>query len=252
MSRVSTLYHLQEIDLERDACRTRLAEIENALSDNPALQAARDRLLSAETRQRAARVVLQELELENSGLGDKIREAEQRLYGGAIRNPKELRDLQAEIESLKRRLAAGEEQQLNALIETEVAETESAGSQAELQQVESQSARDQSTLLTERDACQARLRKLDAEREAQLPSILEADRAVYERLRHTKHGRPLSRLEDDTCTACGIAPSALIRQEARRGAELVRCTGCDRILYAASWPWCGTKSIRACAACASA
>lgn len=83
----------------------------------------------------------------------------------------------------------------------------------------------------ERDALEACVRKLETEREAVRPSILEADQLTYERLRKAKHGRALARLEDGACSACGIAPSALLRQEAGRGAELVRCTGCDRILY---------------------
>jgi predicted nucleic acid-binding Zn-ribbon protein len=232
MSRVSALFRLQEIDLELDACRARLGEIKAALGDDPAIQQARSRWLSAETRQRAARVILQELELETLGLAEKIREAEQRLYSGAIRNPKELRDLQAEVESLKRRLAATEEQQLNALIESEVAETVATGTEVELHQVEDTAARAQTALRAERETLEGRLRKLEAEREAASAPVPAADRQVYDRLRQTRHGRAVTRLEDGACAACGIAASALIRQEARRATELVRCAGCDRILYA--------------------
>jgi hypothetical protein len=232
MSRVSALFRLQETDLELDACRSRLAEIKAALGDDPAVQQARSLLLSAEARHRAARVTLQELELEALSLAEKIREAEQRLYSGSIRNPKELRDLQADVESLKRRLAGIEEQQLNALIESEVAETQAAGTEAELHQAEAGAARTQSALLAERGTLEARLRKLETEREAASAAVPAADQQVYQRLRQTRHGRAVARLEDGACAACGMAPSALMRQEARRGAELVRCAGCDRILYA--------------------
>jgi predicted nucleic acid-binding Zn-ribbon protein len=232
MSRVSALYHVQELDLQLDACRARLAEIAKALESSPAVQAARVRLTTANARLRSARTALNEMELENQSLSEKIKDAERRLYGGGIRNPKELRDLQADVESLKRRLAAGEERQLEALIETETAETQAAGAQGDLQLAEAEAAREHGALMAERETLQGRVEAFSGEREALYPSILAADRGVYERLRATKHGRALSRLEDGTCAACGIAPSAAIRQEARRGSELVRCSGCDRILYA--------------------
>ena len=231
MSRASALFRLQQIDLELDACHNRLAEIKAALGDDPVVQNARARLLTAEARHRAARVALQEFELEGQTLTEKIREVEQRLYGGAVRNPKELRDLQAETESLKRRLASAEEQQLNALIDSETAEAQAAGTEAELRQAEDIAARTQSTLVTERASLEARQRKLEAEREAARAPVPEADRQTYDRLRQTRHGRAITRLDDGACGACGIAPSALIRQEARRGTDLVRCPGCDRILY---------------------
>lgn len=231
MSRVSSLYRLQEIDLDLDASRARLAEIERALSGHPAVAAARERLLSAETHYRSARVTLQELELENGSLAAKIGDAEQRLYSGRIRNPKELQDLQTEIESLKRRLAANEERQLNALIAAEVAETQAAGSQNDLQTAETEAAHQQSVLSDERSQIEARLRRLEPERAALREALPEFDRQVYDRLRQTKHGRALARLDDGACSACGLEPTPAVRQEARRAAELVRCPGCDRILY---------------------
>lgn len=231
MSRVSALYRLQEIDLAMDACRARLAEIAAALGDNPAVQAARSQLLTAETRQRAARVTLQELELENQTLTEKIREAEQRLYSGSIRNPKELRDLQADIESLKRRLAAGEERQLNALIEAEQAETQAARTELELTQAEAAASQTNTALNTEQTSRRAQAQKLEAEREAASTPLPAADRQVYERLRQSRRGRAVAKLEDGVCSACGMAPSAILRQEVRRGDTLVHCTGCDRILY---------------------
>lgn len=230
MSRASSLYRLQETDLELDACRARLAEIETALSGSPAVQAARTRAQAAEAQLAKARAVLQDLELENAALDEKIREVEGRLYGGRVRNPKELQDLQADAESLKRRRAASEEQQLNALILFEETETQLAQAQADLRRAEEDAVRSNAALNAERAALTVRLTKLEAEREALGISIPTTDRQLYDRLRQHKHGRALSRLKDGVCTACGIEPSAALRQEAKRG-ELARCSGCDRILY---------------------
>jgi hypothetical protein len=232
MSRASALFRLQETDLDLDACRARLAEIARALGGSPAVQAARLQLTEADGQRSAARVALQDLELSNQSLSAKIAEAEGQLYGGKIRNPKELKDLQAEIESLKRRLGSGEEQQLEALIQLETAEAQLAAVQTDLQRAEAEAERVHAALASERAALEAKLGRLADEREAQHTSIPAVDREVYERLRQSKKGRALARMEDGVCVACGVEPSAQIAQAARRGGELARCPSCDRILYA--------------------
>ena len=77
----------------------------------------------------------------------------------------------------------------------------------------------------------ARPRRLEAERETLRVTVGDNDRQVYDRLRQAKHGRAVSRFEDGACAACGLEPTPAVRQEARRGTDLVRCPGCDRILY---------------------
>ncbi|MGQ0603727.1 MAG: zinc ribbon domain-containing protein [Anaerolineales bacterium] len=231
MSRVSALFRLQTIDLELDAARARLVEIERALASNPAVQAARAAVAQAEAQNHITAAALRIIELDNGSLTEKIREVEGRLYGGAIRNPKELSDLQADVDSLKRRLATGEDQQLTAIESAETAEAALAAATAALRAAEAEAARSDAALTAEREALQSRTGKLEGEREAASISIPAADRQLYERLKPAKHGRPLSRMESEVCAACGIEPTTLMMQSIRRGAELVRCTGCDRILY---------------------
>ena len=230
MSRVSNLFRLQTVDLDLDACRARLGEVEKALSGNPAVQAAQTRLIGAQARRTAARIALHEIEQDSQALAEKIADAEQRLYSGAIHNPKELKDLQNDVESLKRRLAVSEENQLNALIQSETAETEAAGAQNDLRQAEAAAAQMNGELFAEREALRARVINLEAEQEVLRLPLPADDRQAYDRLRQSKRGYALARLNEDGCAICGIAPTTQLRQEARRG-EVVRCTGCDRILY---------------------
>jgi predicted nucleic acid-binding Zn-ribbon protein len=57
------------------------------------------------------------------------------------------------------------------------------------------------------------------------------DQQLYQRLRQSKRQHPVARLEEGNCAACGEETSSAHIQEARRGATLIRCTGCERILY---------------------
>jgi predicted nucleic acid-binding Zn-ribbon protein len=222
MSRASNLFHVQEIDTTLDAARTRLAAIEQALSGNAAVNAAQQQTLQASERFNAARIQARSLELEVQALNEKVADAEKRLYSGAITNPKELRDLEQDLASLRRRRAGVEERELEAMI----------GAETRLQQTERETLQTQGTLVEERSRLQARVAQLAAEREAVSGSMPAEDQLLYQRLRQSKNHRPVAKLDEGNCAACGEETSSARIQEARRGATLVRCTGCERILYA--------------------
>ncbi len=232
MSRASQLLRLQETDVELDTRRARLKTIEATLGDAPAVRAAYQHLVGAEAQFTAARLTLKDIELDVQGLSEKIADAESRLYGGRIANPKELSDLQKDVESLKRHRGTLEEQQLEALIQAETAETQALAGQAAVQTAEAEAAKTQGDLLAERATLKARVETLEIEREAMLAPIPIADREVYERLRPTKRGRAVSRLDDGNCSTCGVAPSSSRGQDARQGNELILCSNCGRILCA--------------------
>ncbi len=231
MSRASTLFRLQEIDIELDAHRARLGTIEQALSSSPAVLAAQQQVLRSRDAFNAARVRVRTLELEAQTHGEKIADAERRLYSGAITNPKELRDLEQDLASLRRRRSAAEEQELEGMIAAETTEGEMVAAQTRLQQAEAEALQTQGNLLEERRHLQQRAAQLAGEREAVAGSVSAEDLVLYQRLRQSKRQRPVARLEEGNCAACGEEMSSASIHEARRGAALVRCTGCERILY---------------------
>jgi hypothetical protein len=232
MSRASQLLRLQDMDVELDARRARLAAIEETLGEAQAVHTAQRQLVEAEAQFTAARLALKNLELDVQAFNERIADADHRLYGGRITNPKELSDLQKDIESLKRQRGTLEEQQLEALIQAEAAETQLHATQAALQAAEADAAQTQGNLLDERAALKARVETLEAEREAMLIPIPAADRELYARLRPAKRGRAVSRLDDGVCSACGVAPSSSRGQSARQGNDLILCGNCGRILCA--------------------
>jgi len=232
MSRASSLFRLQELDLELDAGRARLGAIEQALTGDPAVKSAKQAALKAHEQFNAARVRTRAIELDAQSLSEKIADGEKRLYSGAISNPKELRDLEQDLASLRRRRAEIEEQELEAMIAAETAEGEAASCQTRLQQAERASLEAQGALTEERSRLQARVTEMMDERESISVPLPDDDRLVYQRLRQTKNHRPVARVADGSCLACGEEVSSARVQEIRRGTGLVRCTGCERILYA--------------------
>ncbi len=232
MSRAASLLRLQALDLQLDAHLARLQAIEAALGDHPAVRQAQQALLESEKRLGAARAAVQNLEYDSQALNAKIQEIDQRMYGGRVGNPKELQDLQRDVESLQRRRRALEEQQFEALLGAEAAEASQQAARLALEQCEAQAAKSQGDLLAERAESHAALDRLQPSRDAVLTSIPPADLELYDRLRRSKKGRAVTELIEGSCSSCGVSPSSSRIQSARQGNELILCGNCGRILAA--------------------
>ena len=232
VSHASSLYRLQELDLAIDRASARLAEIDRLLGGSAAVRAARAADQKARAALQLGQAGVKEAEHSVAGQRAKLETAERALYGGSVHNPKELQDLQADVESLKRHLAVLEDRALETMMALE--ELEGAGSRAAeaLASAETAQRTEHASLAVERQQLLARTSTLQAEREAALAGVAERDLALYSRLRESMGGNALALLRDDSCGACGVGLSAAECQTVRNRPEPVRCHQCGRILYA--------------------
>jgi len=229
MDRGEGLYRLQQLDSERDAKQRRLVEIETTLKDDRALREARQRARKAEEHAQRWQARQRDLELEIESLSSKMSRSEKRLYGGKVKNPKELSDLQAEIASLKRRRRKLEDTLLDAMINREEAEAARDQAEAHLEDVESSWSTQQANLRAEREALQRRVEEIEERRAAVVPRIDADVLTAYERVRELKGGQALASIRGDTCSACGVTVPPSVEWKLRQG-ELVYCDMCGRIL----------------------
>src|SRR5262249_7179304 len=146
-----TLLQLQTLDLDIDAHRARLAEIDKELGADPTVQAAQRALLAAHNALHQARVEVQNLDYENQVLGEKIAEVSDRIYNGGVTNPKVLQARQKEPEPLQRRRSALEEKHFEALMAAEQAEGDHAQLEQQLNAAETASANAHGSLRQERE-----------------------------------------------------------------------------------------------------
>jgi predicted nucleic acid-binding Zn-ribbon protein len=231
MSRVASLARLQELDLETDRAAARRAEVQQKLDSDGAAHLASEIFAAMEAKAIEARRITREREDGVASLRAKIEETEKKLYGGTIQVPKELQDLQREAEALARHLQTLEDDLLQAMMDTEDAEGGLRLAKARSEEAERE--QDERAAIWERElqAVDAQLDRLRGEIEAASGDVLEADLTLYNDLR--RHlGRPVARLQDDVCGACGVALPASMPQAVRKGGDIVRCPQCGRILYA--------------------
>ncbi|MCS7061097.1 MAG: hypothetical protein RMN25_08005 [Anaerolineae bacterium] len=231
MSRAEPLYRLQLADVDLDQASKLLREIEAALAGNSAVQHAQSELGAAEKVRAAISAHIRSLELESQSQDAKLREAEERLYSGAVRSPKELLDLQRDIEMLKRQRDHIAEKLLATMLELEEAEQTVAQCRAALAQAVARWQEDSAALREQQRALQERITAASEQRNAVMAVIAPADLALYKTLRSKKsNGMAVAIVKGKACSQCGEAPSSMLLQQAR-GDTLVTCPNCGRILY---------------------
>jgi uncharacterized protein len=230
MTQAEALYHLQEIDLNIAQAQKRLSEIAAALSDNQIIIEAQRQVDSAQKTLTPLQTKARNLELEIQTNSDKIRSTDQQLYSGKVRNPKELQDMQQEIQSLKNRNSELEDVLLETMMSVESAETELNQKRADLQALTSNFESDLQHLLDEQKKLQSEIKAQQQKREGALPPITPDSLKTYNALRPRKNNQPIALLVNGSCSVCRVEQDMAVIGEVRKAQKLTPCSSCGRIL----------------------
>jgi predicted nucleic acid-binding Zn-ribbon protein len=162
----------------------------------------------------------------------KIEQAESSLYGGAVRNPKELQDLQNEVASLKRHLVTLEEREIESMQRAEAGEAGLKTVQADIEALKARLGSENGRLFEEQTALLKDVDRLNAERKAVVSDLAGQALEAYESLRQSRRGLAVAEINENTCSACGTTLTAALSQNARSATHISHCPACGRILYA--------------------
>lgn len=230
MSVLRQLYQLQLVDNEWDKIGERLTEVNTRLQATGDVARAEQAVRESEDKLRALRKDLNALELEVGSLDLKLKKNQERLYGGKVRNPKELSSLQDEAASLRRRRSELEDDQLELMIVVEEQEAELAERQARHRQIEATRRQQQSELLSEKTRLESLQADLRTERGEARARIGAANLARYIELRDRTGGSPIALLKRGVCQSCGVDVPTGVAWDVERGAGEHDCPICGRLL----------------------
>jgi uncharacterized protein len=233
MSLPFKLYRLQQIDSHHDRVAARMGEIQKQLSADEALQEAMEREHAAKLGLEKARKNLLIAEENVKEQRIKIETSESALYGGRIRNPKELQDLQNEIASLKRFLSVLEDRQLETMIALDEADQNYQAALSKLNNEQQRYNENQKALIGENGNLQSESGNILAERQAAANSLGKEELNLYEGLRKQRNGIAVAKIVNKACSACGSTLNASLLQAASITNQVSRCDTCGRILYSA-------------------
>ena len=230
MNTAKTLYQLQSVELELIANKRRLRAIEASLEDNQAVQEAKQALEQAEAAFKPVKAHYNDVEHQIQSNQEKLTQTETRLYSGSVTNPKELQDMQQEVESLRKWRTEWDERLLVAMGSMENAQENLDLQQAQYDEALEAAAAGNAELLTEREQINAQNPLLEERRQEIATTIDRETLNTYVSLRRSKGNRAVSIIENDTCTVCGVSQIATVAKAVRAGDELVYCSNCGRIL----------------------
>lgn len=229
MSQARVLYDLQQIDTEIRAKKHRLGEVLRLQKEPAALLAARERVAAVDADLHTWLARHKDMTLEIAGLSDKARRSEERLYSGAVKNTKELKDLEREVAALGRRRAALEEEALKVMIGIDERQAAKTTADADVEKLSADFSAASVTLKQEQQTLAVHLNKLLEKRQRQVALAQPAVLKTYDELSRQKNGLAVAGLRGNKCLGCQLTQSANIVKDAEEG-KLVRCAHCDRIL----------------------
>ena len=224
------LLQLQTLDLERDAKYRRLKQVIASLAEPEALRMAAGEITATQAAVTRAHTRKRDLELEAQTLDAKIASADERLYSGRVKNPKELSDLQNEVASLRRRRAALDDTLLEAMLALEDAERAEQQARSKLAALQAQWQADQAALTDERRHLETGIATLSEQRNQMMAAIAPNHLEPYQKLRHAHAGQAVARAEDGSCSTCGVEISDRLLTKVRLSEGLSFCGNCERIL----------------------
>lgn len=231
MTIAADLYALQEIDSAVEATKASLTAVEEQLGESEELIAGRQAVEEGRDALEDVGKQQRELEWQVDDLRSRLSDVEGKLYGGSVRNPKELGSMQDEANILRGQLRRREDELLDLMVRVE--ETQAALREAEesLTEVEKRWRQDQEELTSEKGKLEGELAGLEEKRGQQSGLIDARVLALYDNLWERRQGRAVVKVERGMCGGCRISLPMTVLQKARSGMDVVQCVSCERILY---------------------
>ena len=231
MNAARQLYQLQEVDQELESTEQAITQIASQLGESQAVVRVQTKLTLEQQRLEELRRQQHSAEWETENLVAKLTAAEKELYSGKIRNPKELTNLQHEVDSLKTRRDQLEDETLEIMEQVELALESIATSSGQLKTLEAEWHSQQQQLSTEMEQLKTTVSELKHKRQLLSAQIDPQTVEFYHALKKRK-GAAVAKVEQGVCCGCRITLPITELQRARSD-SLVQCSSCGRILFLA-------------------
>ncbi len=224
------LIDLQEVDLKIEEIVKRLRLADRAYGNRDSLTKREKQLQLVQSKVNIERTNHQDATLILDSTRTKITEVETKLYGGNVRDHRELQDLDKELSFLKRDVEIQEYQALELLDVLEKTQQLFSKLAKVLQKDNVNWGLMQKRLVVEKERLSTELSKLKNYRDVVAKDISMPALTMYERLRIPKAGRPVSKIQRGMCTTCHVSVPTQLEQKVKQGRQDLTCNNCGRML----------------------
>ena len=231
MATIKQLYELQELDLEFAQCESLISSIDVQQGDRAGLDTVYREIESQRESLHQLRLQQRAQSLDAESVREKVRDVEEKLYGGSIRNPRELEGYTREATLLRGQLQDLDDKLLEAMVTLERAQEGLQSQENGYKKADEEWQSRQAELAEERKGLEETLATLKFRRQELVSRVGQPELKLYEVLRVSKGGLAIAKVERGLCRGCRMSLPTHQLQRARLGREVVQCNSCSRILY---------------------
>lgn len=230
MSQRVFLYNLQLFDNQMDVISDRISIIDKIINSNKKILESKKTLDEIITKMEIKKKEINEIETQSNKLILKLKQNNDALYAGKIKNPKEMQSIEEENLSLKKRIQVYEESLFELMLIIEENEQELKFDSERHNNLLLMKEKEKSALLIEKQELNDSLEKLKIEKSPIEKQIKEELVQKYNNLRK-KNRLAVATVKENACTACGNTISPAEIQKIKSATEEYYCQICKRILY---------------------
>jgi len=231
MSTSQQLYRLQELDTEIELWQKNLQDLMARRGESTDIINLRSDLEVKKGRLEGLKKELRSLEIDANDITAKLKDLEQELYSGRIRNPKELSNIQHDIELLKSKSGKLDDEQLALMEEIDVLNEEAEQLNAKLRKLEEEWRIEQNKIDLEIENARNNLSRMESEYKKLVASLEPQNFSLYSEIKK-KRKVAVVRVVQGICSGCRLQLPVTDLQKVRSG-SIVQCSSCGRILYLA-------------------
>lgn len=228
---LKALYALQFVDTEIYKAKRAQAALDNGTAATAAADAARAEAQQKRSAHQKSSGELKDSELKSAAVETKQKNYQQKLYQGTVTNPKELANIEKEIEALGRQRSDLDGRILELMDEAEQSQAALTLAEEQSRQADGHQAGVIASFRSRREALDLELADLSGRRR-EAEAAVEDQGALkrYEAIRAKPGGIGIARIEENSCGGCRMTlPNALIKI-VKEGTQMQTCENCGRLL----------------------
>lgn len=228
---LKVLYALQQIDSQIQRTKKAQSSLDNGTTAAAAATAARAEAHQFRSTYQKLAGDLKDNELKLNTIETKRKSYQQKLYQGTVTNPKELANIEKEIEALGRQQSDLDGRILELMDETEQAQVALKLAEEQAKQTDSHHSQITEAYRTRYETLGLELTDLTQARSNSAASI--EDKALlkrYDDLRAKLAGVGIGKIEGNTCGGCHMTLSSTAIKTVKESPSVQTCENCGRLL----------------------
>ncbi|MFB3881816.1 MAG: zinc ribbon domain-containing protein [Armatimonadota bacterium] len=227
---LAILYQVQQFDIEIARRQQALAEVDTGAELEQRLETVKSELTVLRQAQTEAEKENLDCELQARTLQEKRKRFSDQLYSGKVSNPRQLSDLQEEVEMLGREVRRVEDRMLELMETMEVRRGEIASRELVVKELEEELAAVRARHEEVGSRLRGELSELEASRADTAQKVNRVVLKRYEQIRARSGNVGLVKVTGGECPGCRIAlPSETLKQ-VKAGRSGLTCENCGRLL----------------------